>query len=443
MKRSTKYKFTSLLSLGAVLFGYNQCVTPMGGSNQKSTMKWSDSTASKSVSGTNGATRAVSLDAFSKTVYPVTKARCVSCHGTSQTPLHASNDVNTAYDAVINASKVDFNNPANSRLVLKLKNEFHNCWGNCESNANEILAQINAWKTLTAGTAADVVNTNVSGKTTRETTTVSMALNPDNNSNAGTVTLMAESASIKSPMVSASENGTGYVWTSLTAGIKNLTNQDAGNAILNFSVTASDFYKVFMFVSAPTVDSDSVYVKVAGSDYKEWTIDPTTGFEWKEMTNTPQKLQTEFYLTGSKSYQLEIRQKEPGVKISKVVITSDMTYDPNAMARVNQKATMTVSLADLIGVADAFIDIDIEEYDLYSYKLTNPRIRTSKDLKIQKLKILVNGSYNPQHSTYMTVDKIVTKADPLLSPYSMVLLKDKGSELDKLSFSFDVIEVVK
>lgn len=169
----------------------------------------------------------------------------------------------------------------------------------------------------------------------------------------------------------------------------------------------------------------------------------TTGFQWQELTNTPQKLETEFYLTASKSYQVELRQKVSGVKVSKVVVTNDPDYNPNALARVSQKATLTVPLADMIGVADAYLDIDVEEYDMYSYKVTNPRIRSSKDIKVKKMKILVNGVFNPQHATFLIVDKTITKSDSILSPYSMVMLKDKGADFDKLSFSFDVIEAVK
>jgi hypothetical protein len=428
------------LALGAVLLGYNQCVTPMT-SGKSNSLKFTDQKSSSSTVGT--VSRAVSLEAFRTTVYSVTRARCITCHGASQTPMHAASDVNVAYDAVINSSKVDFANPANSRLVLKLRNENHNCWGNCASNADEMLSQINSWKSLTSGTTADVNNTNIGGKTTRETMTVQNALNPNINSNSSNVTLMAEASSLKAPMAIATDAGTSYVWTPATAGIKDLTSQDAGTATLNFSVQASDFYNIYMYVNAPSTTSDSVYVKISGSDYKEWTLDATTGFQWMELTNTPQKLQTEFYLTGSKNYQLEIRQKEPGVKISKVVVTNDLSYDPNGMAKVNQKATLSASLADITGVSDAYIDIDIEEFDLYSYKLTNPRIRSSKDLKVKKLKILVNGSFNPQHATYLVVDKIATKTDPSLSSASMVLLKDKGAEFDKLSFSFDIIEVAK
>ena len=439
MKRSTKYKLASFLCLTGVLFGYNQCISPMGGSAQKNSLKFS-STSSNSTNASSNVSRAVSLDAFSQSVYPITRAHCVACHGVSQTPMHAASDINVAFDAVINSSKVDFNNPANSRLVLKLRTENHNCWGDCAQNSSEMEAAVTKWKTLLGGTTGDVTNTNVNGKTTKDSVTVSEALNPKNGIDSGTVTLMAEASSLKTPMTSAAENGTSYVWTPSNAGVKDLTFTDAGTATLNFSVNASDFYKVFMYVNASSATSDSLYAKISGSNYKDWTIGATTGFQWKELTNTPQQLETDFYLSGGKPYQIELRQKEPGVKVSKVVVTNDLAYDPNAMAQVNQKATISVPIADISGVADSYFDIDIEIFDVYSYKLTNPRIRSTKDMKIKTVKVLVNGSFNPQHSTYLAVNKTITTADPTVSPYSMILLKDKGPDYDKLSFSFDVIE---
>lgn len=437
MKRSTKLKIGSTLALGVLLISYNQCITPMG-SAQKNELKFSTSASPSTTS--SSVSRSVSVEAFSKTVYTITRARCVSCHGANQTPLHASSNVDTAYDALINGSKIDFNNPANSRIVLKLRNEQHNCWGSCSANADEILAQVNSWKAMIAGTSADASTAAATGLTTKETTTIAQALNADEGS---TITLMAEAASLKAPMVQANEGSTSYIWVPSTAAAKDLSSTDAGVATLNFTVPSSDFYKIFMYVSAPSTSSDTLYAKMSGSDYKEWTIGQTIGFEWKELKNTPQNLETEFYLTGSKSYQIELRQKESGVKVSKIVVTNDYTYDPAAASSVAQQATLSVSLADISGVANSWLDIDVENYDQYSYKLSNPRIRTSKDMKVKKMKVLVNGTFNPQHSTYLVVDKVVTMASPSLSTYSMILLKDKGADFDRLSFSFETIEAVK
>ena len=54
--------------------------------------------------------------------------------GTPQSPFFASADVDEAYAAA--RSKIDLDNPANSRLVVRLRDESHNCWTtSCAANA--------------------------------------------------------------------------------------------------------------------------------------------------------------------------------------------------------------------------------------------------------------------------------------------------------------------
>lgn len=380
--------------------------------------------------------KAISLTAFKKTVYPITTAKCVSCHGSSQTPLHASSNPETAFNAIVDNYKIDFNNIANSRMVLKLKNDHHNCWGDCSSNATEMQNKITEWKRLIDLEVPDATDTtnNVSSTTTEETPTVEEILNPENIIDQGTTTLMAESGSLRAPMVKATVNAVSYIWTPEGKGLKTLTSTDAGLAYVSFKVATSDFYKVWMLVDAPDQNSDSIFLKVAGSESIEWHIKLTKGFEWRQVTSTTNFLDSPFYIPGGNNYGIDIRQRDDGLKISKITITNDPNFNPNSVKAL--KSTISVSLDHLSGVTGSMLDIDIEEYDMYSYKLSNPRIRTTKGFYVKTLKVLVNGSFNPQHATYLVVDKKVTPADGVLSTYSMILLKDKGPSADKLSFNF-------
>ncbi len=444
MKRSTKYKISSFLCLGLVLIGYNQCMNPMSAGG-KSSMKFSTKDAVTTSSGsktgstiTSEEVKAISIEAFKTTVYPITRARCVTCHGASQTPLHASSNLETAHNSLVDTFKIDFNNIDSSRMVLKLKNDRHNCWGDCTANATEMQNQITEWKRIIDEKAPDATETtgNVTGKITAETSTINEILSPENLIDQGTITLMAESGSLKTPMVKATENGTSYIWAPEGTGTKNLTSADAGLAYVNFKVTNSDFYKVFMFVNAPDTNADSVYVKVAGSDTKEWHLRSVTrGFEWREVTHTTGFQDSPFYIAGGANFGVEIRQRDDGMKISKIVITNDPMFSPTAVKAL--KSTISLPIAALSGVTGSVFEIDIEDYDMYSYKLTNPRIRTTQDLYVKSVKVLINGSYNPQHATYNIVNKRVSAADGALSTYSMILLKDKGADIDRLSFSFE------
>jgi hypothetical protein len=77
--------------------------------------------------------------AFAGTVYPLLRDFCADCHRESaaipQSPYFASSDVDTAYAAA--QARMDLDNPDNSRFVVRLGSEFHNCWsGNCGNDAD-------------------------------------------------------------------------------------------------------------------------------------------------------------------------------------------------------------------------------------------------------------------------------------------------------------------
>lgn len=84
---------------------------------------------------------------FATHVYPVVSQYCASCHNetasAAQSPFFASNDIDIAYQAaqrVINLDQADL-----SRLVVRLGNEFHNCWSDCQANSNTMLSAIQAF----------------------------------------------------------------------------------------------------------------------------------------------------------------------------------------------------------------------------------------------------------------------------------------------------------
>ena len=84
---------------------------------------------------------------FASTVHPVLVQYCTNCHRDSsavaQSPFFANTDAASAYPAA--QSKIDLDTPANSRFVLRLRQEFHNCWSNCADDANTMQAAIEAF----------------------------------------------------------------------------------------------------------------------------------------------------------------------------------------------------------------------------------------------------------------------------------------------------------
>lgn len=96
-----------------------------------------------------------SSSAFATWVHtPLLTQHCASCHTSTaaspQSPYFASNDVDASYIAA--QQKMDLLDPSNSRLVLRLRDQFHNCWTtNCANDADEMeLAITNFANTITA-----------------------------------------------------------------------------------------------------------------------------------------------------------------------------------------------------------------------------------------------------------------------------------------------------
>lgn len=105
---------------------------------------------------------------YENTVYTVTSVYCSRCHSPNasvpQSPYFAApvNQIAVAYQAAI--PKIDFSGcvpfsattcGVNSRFYQRLANESHNCWSNCQQNAQTMLAQIQAFAKLLTPTAID------------------------------------------------------------------------------------------------------------------------------------------------------------------------------------------------------------------------------------------------------------------------------------------------
>ena len=94
---------------------------------------------------------------FQTHVYPLLDDYCSDCHqsdaSTPQSPYIASDDVNEAYSAA--QSKIDLNQPELSRLVERLREDAHNCWSDCSSDAQSMEDAIRAMANSITATAPD------------------------------------------------------------------------------------------------------------------------------------------------------------------------------------------------------------------------------------------------------------------------------------------------
>ncbi|MEM7293650.1 MAG: LamG domain-containing protein, partial [Pseudomonadota bacterium] len=82
---------------------------------------------------------------------------CVECHAETavmpQTPYFASSNLALAYDVA--QSKINLDDPEDSRFVVRLRDEFHNCWDDCEDNANTMETLIDTFSSGITPTQVD------------------------------------------------------------------------------------------------------------------------------------------------------------------------------------------------------------------------------------------------------------------------------------------------
>jgi mono/diheme cytochrome c family protein len=99
----------------------------------------------------------VSSGAFAVTVYPLLSQYCSRCHSsnaaTPQSPFFAEADVDVAYAAV--RAKINLDTPADSRLVVRLRDEFHNCWTDCGQSAAIMQAAVQDFANRVPATQVD------------------------------------------------------------------------------------------------------------------------------------------------------------------------------------------------------------------------------------------------------------------------------------------------
>jgi hypothetical protein len=95
---------------------------------------------------------------------PILRKFCVNCHspdaGTPQQPYFAGPNAADAYIAA--QPKIDLNTPANSRFVVRLRDEFHNCWATQSGGAPDCpgsaTAMLNAITTFAGGISVTPVD---------------------------------------------------------------------------------------------------------------------------------------------------------------------------------------------------------------------------------------------------------------------------------------------
>ena len=391
------------------------------------------------------------IDAFQRTVHPLVKEQCASCHATEAAaaiaPFFASADAVVAHDALITTQKVNFSAIDKSRLVLRLGADNHNCWTECSADAATMRAAIADWQAALpkeGDEAAELpVTTSLGlGDIVKVEAPVT---NPP-----GVVAFEAESATLTEPMTAINLDGSsGGVVTGTPAGAG--TNINTANATADDSLGRSTFtveietagtYRVYGRIGAPSANNNSFYLRIDDGALQPWRFAATGGqLQWDSADGVDAAGAPYEFDLAAGTHTVEVRQREEQSVLDMLVLASDPNFDPiNAVVSGGEVDVLTFDLEALTGIPAAELTVEVEDYSETAYKFKNPRIVSSVPIKVKDLKILINDSYLPQHSVYTVIDKVATPEDGLLSPFALVALKDLGSDGDQFSVRFEVLE---
>lgn len=457
---------TVLASLGLLLFGYNHCVHPEGG--KKSGLKFETTMQSNTSGDANNGNqqntgnrpsevfqeRPVSLEAFADTVYPLTRARCATCHAALQPPLHASATMENAHDQIRDAFLANFNNPASSRLAAKLVQESHNCWSNCSQNAAQMEAAITAWAQAIEAAreahaeqyAQDPTDTTPGATSliTDESRPLEQLLYDQSLVQDGTFSLALNRSSIESPMRYSVVDGQAALSTpSTTPSSFNERDPSQGRAIFNIRVSTSGDYYLWGRVKTPSNGPGSFYARLSNQIITyEWLIPQASDYQWAKLTHTNSRFDAPLALEGDVVNVFEIRHRHAGTSIAEMILTDDPDFDP-ATDRFSSSATLEFDLSRMTNLSGSKFLIDVEEYDEYSYKFSRPRISlTSGRLQVKNIQLIMNGVKNPQNATYTLIDASTNSGTTILSERAMIVLKDQGANQDRFQFEFEGLEQI-
>ncbi|NOX42631.1 MAG: hypothetical protein GXP19_02715, partial [Gammaproteobacteria bacterium] len=132
-----------------------------------------------------------SPDAFAQSLHPLVVQYCGSCHDGSQAlAAFAGPDSQTSHDVTLDKKLANLSNPVVSAVVTFLSVDDHNCWSDCQTNADVLERAVAEWQQLIEGSSTNSDNqppvANVDSYTTQVNTplrTESLLLNdsdPDN-----------------------------------------------------------------------------------------------------------------------------------------------------------------------------------------------------------------------------------------------------------------------
>ena len=389
-----------------------------------------------------------SVAAFDKTVHPLALKWCGACHDKAQSPILGAADATTAHDAIISTQKVDFNAVEKSRLVLRLSTDKHNCPVDpgCGEAAKQMQAAIQTWadaiKTSAMVNPVTITSGPLQFSAVKEQTVV--GVNPD-----GVLAYFAPNFLVKAPMVATNDKTSGnpVINTATTEKAVTTVATAAGDTTLGTASTTANVptdgtYTMFGLVNGPAAAMASFYIKIDGGTLQPWLFKTNAAtYTWQSVASTAGGAALTFNLTAG-AHLIEIRQREPGAQLARLVLTTDPKFDPSTAQATSRTAKqLQFDLSGPSKIAGAVLTLEIEDYAANGYLFRNPSLLVpTGSIHAKDLRILINNNFLPQNATFTVVDATVAAPGGALSTAAMIAVKDQGTDKDAFSVSFATFE---
>lgn len=386
---------------------------------------------------------------YEETVYPIIApagARCASCHASVTAPFFAAGTALEAFSAINDTKKMDLLHPEQSRIVMRLRSESHNCWSNCSDDATEVENGIKSFIQKLAeqgGGAKAAVDDSI------RTVDIPLAYSPSVYSD---IKLELEDQVLysnnnnPSPFtVSTDDNlASGAAYLSRTG------DNNQGGVRVKFLVPKPGFYRFYFRVlvddNAQDYDFD---VYGSGLPFARYLARfETTGGEWKwqaaRLENEDEDLES-FYFQ-AQEYTIEIKPQN-AIKFDQLAISDNPAFEGATFSPQMASQTLTYKLTEKIRAkhseftGDAYLSLEVEFTPQGSYIFRNPRmISTEMSIQVQQMKFFYSNKYSEQYKTYESVDVTIPIGEyVVLWPAAMVVLQDTSPEDDAFGFSFKSI----
>lgn len=415
---------------------------------------------------------------FSNTLYPVLAQNCQNCHAQMVSPLFAVPSAAEARQTVVNTGVVNFSFPEGSRFVLRLQEDRHNCWGECQENADEMLGAIREWIRLRgdqSGSYFESQSLRISDAVARvaQTERGSIVLEAENGeANFRIITEQDPTASGTQRAVShgppdhpegRSEGNCGDQPYRFTGPDGVLMEDPRGPGVIRFqiNVRTEGNYALWVRIQAQGFVDWNAHLKDSSGQvlptYYDYDRDQqqsgclrftsrSNDWIWKVPGND---YQGEFYQRKWRLapgiYTLELFERWPRARLDVVALSRMDEFNPKNVpfdaSFISDYRPRELSYDISAAVGDqAQFTIEVREGSENSYILSNPRIISSnKRVRVQFIQPVLNGITHDNDAAFSIIDKVTDTDAQILRRQSMVILKDKGADQDFLSFRFGIL----